>query len=68
MTLNELFENYDFEKLHVCDLLCYIIYADGTKDVDGILLSKAIKRFGNKKVISWNITPWMDTKISIELN
>lgn len=67
MTVNELFENYDFEESHVCDLPCYVIYADGTKDVDGILLSKAIKRFGNKEVISWNITPWMDTKISIEL-
>lgn len=67
MTLNKLFENYNFEELSVCDLPCYVIYADGTKDVDGILLSKAIKRFGNKTVISWSITPWMDTKISIEL-
>ena len=67
MIMKELFKDYDFEESSVCDLLCYVIYADGTKDVDDILLSKAIKRFGNKKVISWNITPWMDTKISIEL-
>lgn len=67
MMMKELFKDYTFEESLVCDLPSYVIYADGTKDVDGILLSKAIKRFGNKKVISWNITPWMDTKISIEL-
>lgn len=67
MTVKELFKNYDFEESQICDLPCYVIYADNIRDVNGILLSKVIKRFGNKNVISWNITPWMDTKISIEL-
>lgn len=67
MTVYELFENYDFEESSVCDLDCSVIYDDGCKYIERILLSKMIKRFGNKIVISWNVTPWMDTKISIEL-
>ena len=67
MSVNELFKNYDFEESHICDLDCDVIYDDGYKYIERILLSKMIKRFGNKTVISWNVTPWMDTKISIEL-
>ncbi len=67
MTVNELFENYDFEESSICDLYCSIIYDNGCKFIEPILLSKMIKRFGSKTVISWNVTPFMDTKISIEL-
>ena len=67
MTVNELFENYDFEEAMICDLDCGVIYDDGYKYIERILLSKMIKRFGNKTVISWNVTPSLTTKISLEL-
>ena len=67
MTVNELFENYDFEEASICDLDCSVIYDDGYKYIERILLSKMIKRFGNKTVISWNVTPSLTTKISLEL-